>query len=100
MRCIKCQRTLNQGVKICPKCFTTITVTEAVSGRGRLKPRSKVSLKGVASRMSGTYHVPATSHRIAESDKFDSSLKVRCIKCGTVNDKGTRNCIRCGSRIT
>ncbi len=100
MRCPKCRRTLEPGTMICPKCRKPAIVSESEYGVNRLKPRSNVSLKGAGSRMSGTYYVRATRHRIAESDDFDSTPKTRCIRCGTVNDAGNRKCRKCGSRIT
>ncbi len=100
MRCPKCRRTLEPGIMICPKCRKPVIVSESNDGTDRLKPRSEVSLKGVSSRMSGTYHVRATHHRIASSDDVDSSLKTRCLRCGTVNDEGSQKCRKCGSRIT
>ncbi len=99
MRCPNCQRTLEPGTMICPTCKKPVIVTESESGRDRLKPRSTVSLKDVASRMSGTYHVDATRHKISDSE-YDSSEKVRCMRCGSVNEKGNRYCWNCRARIT
>lgn len=100
MRCPKCNRTLEPGTMICPNCRKPVVLSESDGETGRLKPGSKVSLDGVGARMSGTYHVPTTRHKITATDEFDSSTKIRCFKCGTVNDKSDRNCRKCGSRIT
>lgn len=99
MRCPKCRRTLEPGTKICPNCRKPVIVSESDGGTDRLKPGSKVSLKGVGARMSGSYRVRTTRHKITDSE-FDSSSKIRCMKCGTVNDKGIRYCRKCGSTIT
>ncbi len=99
MRCPKCRRTLESGTKICLNCRKPIVAAASDNSSDVLKPRSKVSLKGVGSRMSGTYRVHATRHKITHSDEFDSS-KIRCMKCGTVNDKGTRICRKCRTRLT
>jgi len=100
MRCPKCRRTLEPSTMICPKCRKPVIVSKSDEGIDPLKPRSEVSLKDAGSRISGTYHVPATSHRIDNSDHFDSSLKTRCLRCGAANDVGSRKCWKCGSRIT
>lgn len=99
MRCPTCRRTLEQDTRICPTCRKPVIVAESESGRDRLKPRSTVSLKGVGSRMSGTPYVDTTRHRILDSE-YDSSEKVRCIRCGSANDKGNRYCWNCRTRIT
>ena len=117
MRCPRCGKDLEPDTKLCPYCNKQILESSRArqySGvrhqQGRvatdgdyyedvLKPRSQVSLKGVGARMSGSSRVRATRHKISDSE-FDSSLKIRCLKCGTVNEKGDRNCRNCGSRIT
>ena len=101
MRCPKCRKTLDPGTMICSSCKTRIVASASSDSPSTdiLKPRSRVSIKGVGSRMSGTSHVTATRHKISK-DTSDSSLKVRCMKCNTVNDKGDRFCRSCRARIT
>jgi len=96
MRCPKCRKTLESNTKICPSCRTRI-VAKASSDSlyaDVLRPRSRVSTKDVGSRMSGTSHVAATRHTLSK-DESDSSLKVRCMKCNTVNAKSERFCRNC-----
>ncbi|MHA2201580.1 MAG: zinc ribbon domain-containing protein [Candidatus Thorarchaeota archaeon] len=50
--------------------------------------------------MSGTSHVTGTRHTITTSNDSDSSIKIRCTKCGTVNDKSDQFCRNCGTRTT
>jgi len=101
VRCPKCHRNLESDKLICPYCKTRINA--APSGGSRyediLKPRSRISIKGIGSRMSGQSKVDEVRHEITSSE-YDSSEKIRCMKCGTVNDKGTRFCRKCRTRIT
>ncbi len=101
VRCPKCHRTLESDIQICPFCKTRITA--ATSGESQyddiLKPRSRLSIKGLGSRMSGKSKVDAVRHEITTSE-YDSSEKIRCMICGTVNDKGTRLCRKCRTRLT
>ena len=101
MRCPKCRKTLDPGIMICPSCRTRIVAKTSSDTlyAGVLKPRSPVSTKGLGSRISGTSRVQATHHRISK-DSSDSPLKVRCMKCNTVNDKSDRFCRKCRTRIT
>ena len=102
MRCPKCRKLLEQDTKICPKCKVPILVdaTDDSLYAKVLKPQSRISLKGLGSKFDGSHYVRASRHKITDSDEFDSSSKTRCMKCGTVNDKGDQNCRKCGSRIT
>jgi len=100
MRCPKCHRNLEPDILICPYCRTRITAAASSGSHYEdiLKPRSRVSVKGLGSRMSGQSKVDAVRHEITSSE-YDSSEKTRCMKCGTVNDKGTRFCRKCRARI-
>ena len=102
MRCPKCRKTLDPGTKICLSCRTRIVASASTDSPQAdiLKPQSRVSTKGVGSRMSGTSRVAATRHEISTSDRPDSSQKVRCMKCNTVNEKSDRFCRNCRTRIT
>jgi RNA polymerase subunit RPABC4/transcription elongation factor Spt4 len=102
MRCPKCRKTIEPDTKICPSCKRVIVagVSNDSPYADILKPRSRVSTKGLGSRMSGTSHVTATRHKISTSDKSDSSQKIRCMKCNTVNEKSDRFCRNCRTRIT
>ena len=101
MRCPKCRKTLEPDTMICPSCRTRIVVSASSDSPSAdiLKPRSRVSTKGLGSKMSGTSHVTATRHQISK-DGSESSLKVRCMKCNTVNEKSDRFCRNCRTRIT
>jgi len=102
MRCPKCGKTLESKTKICPNCRTRIVVKASSDSiyADVLKPQSRVSTKGLGSRMSGTSRVATTRHKISTSPKSDSSLKVRCMKCNTVNEKSDRFCKNCRTRTT
>lgn len=105
VRCPKCGAKLESKVKLCPNCNSLISIdTHDVSVASRysdvLKPRFKVSVKGLGSRMSGSSRVAATSHRIDDSYGSESSRKVRCFHCGSVNDKSDKSCRNCGAKIT
>jgi rRNA maturation endonuclease Nob1 len=101
MRCPKCRKTLEPDAKICPSCKRIIVVASDDSLYSDiLKPRSRISTKGFGSKMSGTSHVTGTRHTITTSNDSDSSIKIRCTKCGTVNDKSDQFCRNCGTRTT
>ena len=102
MRCPKCRKTLEPDAKICPNCKRVIVSSASNDSlyADVLKPRSRISVKGLGSKMSGTSHVTTTRHKIPTSDKPDSSLKIRCMKCNTVNDKSDRFCRNCRTRMT
>ncbi len=86
---------------VCPYCNSSQTVTASDGSRYEdvLKPRSRISIKGVGSRMSGQSKVPAVRHKITSSSESDSSEKIRCMKCNTVNDKSDRFCKKCRTRL-
>lgn len=105
MRCPKCGTTLESKVTLCPNCNSLISIdTHDASVDSQysdvLKPRSKISLKGIGSRMSGSSRVTATSHRFDSSYGSESSQKIRCFHCGHVNDKSDKRCRNCGAMIT
>jgi len=101
MRCHKCGKKLEDDTLICPSCRTRIVASATNDSlySDILKPRSRISTKGLGSRMTGNSRVTATRHKITPLDRSDSSLKIRCIKCGTVNDNSDQTCRKCGSRI-
>ncbi len=102
MRCPRCRKTLEPDTKICPNCkkLIPVGVSDDSPYADVLKPQSRISVKGLGSKFDGSYYVRASRHKIANSDEFDSSQKIRCRKCGTVNEKGDQYCRKCGSRIT
>ncbi len=102
MRCPRCRKTLEPDTKFCPKCKKLIVVDESDDSpyANVLRPKSRISVKGLGSKMDGSHYVTATRHKITDSEEFDSSQKVRCLKCGTVNEKSDQFCRKCGSRIT
>ncbi|MHA2351898.1 MAG: double zinc ribbon domain-containing protein [Candidatus Thorarchaeota archaeon] len=102
MRCPNCRKTLEPDTKLCPKCKKPIIVAASNDSpyADILKPHSSISVKGLGSKMSGSHYVTATRHKITVSDESDSSQKIRCPKCGTVNDNSVHYCRKCGSRIT
>ena len=117
MRCSGCGKDLEPDTKMCPYCNKRIVAssrTRHYSGvlqqqgrvetdqdynEDRLKPHSSVSLRGVGSRFSGSSRVRSVRHNI-ETSNDDSSSKVRCLSCGTVNDDSAKKCRSCGARIT
>ncbi|MBE0525603.1 MAG: hypothetical protein IH631_01580 [Candidatus Thorarchaeota archaeon] len=102
MRCSKCGKTLDPDTKICPSCTRVKIDGSPKDSKDAdiLKPRSRVSIKGLGSRMTGISHVTATHHNITVSEESASSPKIRCMKCNTVNDKGDRFCRNCKARLT
>ncbi len=101
MRCPKCRKTLEDDTMICPSCRTHIVASTSNDSPYAhiLKPRSHISVKGLGSRVTGNSRVTATRHNITPLDRSDSSLKIRCMKCRTVNDNSDQYCRKCGSRI-
>ncbi len=67
-------------------------------GHDRLKPRSRIDVKGIGTRMDGEYHVASIRHQIDTSD--DSGQKVRCTNCGLEYEKRNRFCKRCGQGLS
>lgn len=65
-----------------------------------LKPHSTISVKGLGSKMNGSYFVAATRHEIQPSDESKSSQEIQCGFCGAVNDANDKFCRNCGARIT
>jgi len=101
MRCPKCGKTLEPNTNVCPSCKKVIEAKASTDSRYAdiLKPHSRVNIKDLGSRMAGQSHVTETHHRITTSVEPDSSLKIRCMKCNTVNDKGDRFCRKCKARL-
>ena len=101
LRCPKCKRTLEPDTKICPHCRVPTIVAKSGDSpyRDVLKPGSRISIKGLGSKMSGASKVAPIHHRFSTSDKSTSSQKVRCMKCNTVNEKSDRFCRNCQTRI-
>lgn len=101
VRCPKCHRVLESDTMICPYCKTRITVVTSDGSHydDVLRPHSSISIKGVGSRMSGQSEVAPVRHEINPSAEYDSSEKIRCMKCGTVNDKGARFCRKCRAKL-
>lgn len=64
-----------------------------------LKPSSIISIKGLGSKMAGSYYLTPVRHKIVESDESDSSQKIHCTNCGNENEKGDKFCRNCGTRI-
>ena len=100
VRCSKCHRNLEPDTLICPYCKTRITAAASDRYDDVLKPRSRISIKGAGSRMSGQSTVDAVRHQISSSPEYDSLEKIRCITCGTVNDKDARYCRKCRAKIS
>lgn len=105
MRCPKCGKRLESKAKVCPNCNRLVVAsTRHTSGDSPytdvLKPHSSVDVKGLGSKMTGSHDVTAVRHRITSSDKSESSQKNRCMKCGSVNDKGDKFCRKCRTRIS
>ena len=101
MRYPQCKKALEPDTRICPSCKRIIVSSASSDSRYTdvLKPHSRVNIKGVGSRMTGQSRVSATRHTIATSDDSDTSHKIRCMKCNTVNDKGDRFCRNCKARL-
>ena len=102
MRCPRCRKTLEPDTKICPNCKKLIVIDTSDDSPHAdvLKPQSRISTKGLGSKFIGSPLVRATRHTIADSDEFDSLEKIRCFRCGTVNEKNDRYCRKCRSRIS
>jgi hypothetical protein len=62
-----------------------------------LKSRASIDVRGVGTKMDGTYHVASVRHEIASSD--ESEEKVRCENCRTENEKKDKFCRNCGTRL-
>jgi hypothetical protein len=65
-----------------------------------LKPHSTISVKGLGSKMDGSYYVTAIRHKIGDADGYAPSQKIQCGFCGTENDKSDKFCRNCGSSLT
>ena len=64
-----------------------------------LKPHSIIGVKGLGSKMDGSYYVPVVDHKIGTSGESESSQTIQCEYCGTENDKSDKFCRNCGSSI-
>jgi predicted RNA-binding Zn-ribbon protein involved in translation (DUF1610 family) len=62
----------------------------------RLKPGSSVDIRRVGTRMGGTHYVDSVRHRIA-SDETEG--EIRCVNCRAMNDKKSKFCRNCGTRL-
>lgn len=105
MRCSKCGKILESKAKLCPNCNRLVVASTRHTSAGSpyadvLKPRSTVDVKGLGTKMTGSHDVKAVRHKITSSDESESSRKIRCMKCGSVNDKGDKFCRKCRTRIT
>ena len=122
MRCPGCGKELKTEAKSCPNCNRLLVVdvrdglhSQSIEDHrpirimegssddsqyaGVLKPHSTIDVKGIGSKMTSPPIVTAVRHKITTSDESESSLKLRCIKCGTVNEKSDKFCRNCGTRI-
>ena len=104
MRCPKCGKQLESKAKLCPNCNRPIVASRHQTSVDSpysdvIKPRSKVSVRGIGSKMTGPSSVKAVRHKIAASNETASSQKLRCFKCGTVNGMDNKSCRNCGARI-
>jgi len=119
VRCPWCGKVLEAKVKSCPNCKRLLldSVADAqprtdhrpakiIGGSSDdsqhsdvLKPHSRINIKGVGSRLASSPYVTAVRHNFPTSDESESSQKLRCMKCGSVNDKSDKFCKKCGTRI-
>ena len=129
MNCPSCGVALKPEEKICPYCGKPIITASAdhqfsqrreyvsvrhqegrvvtdddvdedttirTEGYERLRPRSSVDIRGVSTRMSGTHYVDSVRHRI-EAD--ESEGQVRCTSCRAMNERKSKFCQKCGTRL-
>lgn len=105
MRCPKCGTKIESRAKLCPNCNRLVVASTRHSSSASpytdvLTPHSNVDVKGLGSKMTGAHDVTVVRHKLASSERSEPSQKIRCIKCGSVNDKGSKFCSTCRTRIT